>query len=157
MKQKFVGISGRLAAVVGVSATLLIAATAHAQFAKPEDAIKYRQSAFTVAGTHFARLAAMARGTVPYDAAKAQESAKIVDTVMQLPWEAFVPTSGGAPAKMKGDPLANMGDVKQLSEKLLAETAKLPGAAGNLESLKTQVGATGAACKSCHDKYRQTN
>jgi cytochrome c556 len=157
MKLKFVGISGRMASVVVVTATLLIAATAHAQFAKPEDAIKYRQSVFTVAGTHFARLAGMARGTVPYDAAKAQESAKIVDSLMQLPWEAFVPNSGAAPAKMKGDPLANMGDVKQLSDKLLAETAKLPASAGNLDNLKAQVGATGAACKNCHDKYRQTN
>jgi cytochrome c556 len=36
----------------------------------------------------------------------------------------------------------------------MAETAKLPGAAASLDSLKQQVGATGGVCKSCHDKFR---
>src|SRR5690606_34461241 len=44
-------------------ATVLAWATpASAQFAKPEDAIKYRQSAFALMGAHMGRLAAMAQG-----------------------------------------------------------------------------------------------
>ena len=42
-------------AAAGVLATL----PAAAQFAKPEDAVKYRQSALTVMGTHFGRVGAM--------------------------------------------------------------------------------------------------
>ena len=38
---------------------------ASAQFAKPEDAIKFRQSALTVMGTYFSRLGAMANGKAP--------------------------------------------------------------------------------------------
>jgi cytochrome c556 len=138
-------------------AGLAITSVSLAQFAKPEDAIKYRQSALTVMGTHFGRLAGMARGAIPYDAAKAQESAKIAATVGHLPWEGFVASSFGAPAKVKGDIGANMADFKALHEKAEAELDKLPAAAGNLDSLKAQVGATGGACKNCHDKYRQTN
>ena len=41
-----------LAAACGVLAAL----PAAAQFQKPEDAIKYRQSAFTVMGNHVARI-----------------------------------------------------------------------------------------------------
>jgi cytochrome c556 len=33
----------------------------------------------------------------------------------------------------------------------LAATAKT----GNLDSIKTAVGATGGACKNCHDAYRK--
>jgi cytochrome c556 len=142
-----------LALVAGLAVTTV----SFAQFAKTEDAIKYRQSALTVMGTHFGRLAGMARGAIPYDAAKAQESARIAATVGHLPWEGFVANSFAAPAKVKGDIGANMADFKALQEKAEAELDKLPGAAGNLDSLKAQVGATGGACKNCHDKYRQTN
>jgi cytochrome c556 len=142
---------------LALAAGLAISSVSLAQFAKPEDAIKYRQSAFTVMGTHFGRLAGMARGAIPYDAAKAQESAKIAATVGHLPWEGFVASSFAAPAKVKGDIGANMADFKALHEKAEAELDKLPAAAGNLDSLKAQVGATGGACKNCHDKYRQTN
>lgn len=45
-----------------------MAAPASAQFAKPEDAIKYRQSALFVMGQHFGRIGAMANGKVPFDA-----------------------------------------------------------------------------------------
>ena len=47
-------------ALAAVIAT--VALPASAQFAKPEDAIKYRQSALSVLGTHFGRLGAMANG-----------------------------------------------------------------------------------------------
>jgi cytochrome c556 len=142
-----------VALVVGLAATTV----SFAQFAKTEDAIKYRQSAFTVMGTHFGRLAGMARGAIPYDAARAQESARIAATVGHLPWEGFVASSYAAPAKVKGDIAANLADFKALQDKAEAELDKLPAAAGNLDSLKAQVGATGGACKNCHDKYRQTN
>jgi len=42
-----------------------LAVPAHAQFAKPEDAVKYRKASLTVLGTHFGRLGAMASGRVP--------------------------------------------------------------------------------------------
>ncbi|NDG16372.1 MAG: cytochrome c, partial [Betaproteobacteria bacterium] len=50
------------------SASILLAGMtlpAQAQFAKAEDAIKYRQSALFVMGQHFSRLAAMAQGKIP--------------------------------------------------------------------------------------------
>ena len=39
--------------------TLLSPLTAKAQFAKAEDAIKYRQSTFSVMATHFSRIGAV--------------------------------------------------------------------------------------------------
>ena len=62
---------------------------AAAQFAKPDDAVKYRQSALSVMGTHFGRLGAMANGKMPFDAKAAQESADIVVFMSKLPWAGF--------------------------------------------------------------------
>ena len=61
-------VSLALAAAVGV-----VAMPASAQFAKPEDAVKYRQSAPAVMGAHFSRIGAMANGRVPFDGQAAQE------------------------------------------------------------------------------------
>lgn len=51
------------------TAALMASMPAAAQFAKPEDAVKYRKAAFTVMGTHFGRIGAVVQGRVPYDAA----------------------------------------------------------------------------------------
>ena len=73
-----------LAAVVATAAL-----PASAQFAKSEDAIKYRQSALSVLGTHFSRLGAMANGKIPFDAKSAQESAEVAAFMSKLPWAGF--------------------------------------------------------------------
>ena len=68
----------KLAAFIVTAAAAVLSALASAQFAKAEDAIKYRQSAFFVMGQHFGRIGAMANGKAPFDAKAAQESADIV-------------------------------------------------------------------------------
>ena len=73
------------------SALLMLAMglPAQAQFAKPEDAIKYRKASFTVMAAHFGRLGAMANGRAPYDAKAAADNADVVATLSKLPWGAF--------------------------------------------------------------------
>jgi cytochrome c556 len=138
-----------------LAAGMLLSAPAMAQFAKPEGAIKYRQSAFAVMGNHMGRLAAMVKGDRPFDAAAAQNSARIIDTMAKLPWEAFVPGSDQGKTDAEPELFDNLADVRRLADRLNAETAKLVPAAGNLDTLRNQVDATGAACKSCHQKYRK--
>ncbi len=150
MKKLVVSLAGAVFA-----AGALYAVPAVAQFAKVEDAIKYRKASLTVMGNHVGRLSAMAKGDRPFDAVVAQNSAKIVEMTSHLPWEAFVPNSAVGDTRLKPEGLANAAEFKQLSEKLQAETAKLVTASASLDTLKTQLGATGAACKSCHDKFRK--
>ena len=57
--------------LVLAAAAAATAVPASAQFAKPEDAVKYRQSALFVMSQHFGRIGAMVNGRVPYDAAAA--------------------------------------------------------------------------------------
>ena len=139
------------ACIAATAALVAFAAPASAQFAKPEDAIKYRQSALTVMATHFGRIGAMVNGRVPFDAKVAAENAEIVSDMSKLPWAAFGPGTdkGSIPTRAKPEIWAEQAKFKDLSEKLVAETTKLAAAAktGNADTLKAAFGATGAACK----------
>lgn len=139
------------------AATLTLSAPAAAQFAKAEDAIKYRQSALFVLGQHFGRLGAMANGKAPFDARLAQENADVVAAMARLPWAAFGPgTDKGAPSKSKPTIWTEQARFKEHAEKLEAESIKLAAAAktGSLDNLKAAFGPAAQTCKSCHDAYR---
>lgn len=73
----------------GAFLMLAMGLPAQAQFAKPEDAIKYRKASFTVMAAHFGRLGAMANGRTPYDAKAAADNADVVAALSKLPWLAF--------------------------------------------------------------------
>ncbi len=77
---------------------LAVAVPASAQFSKPEDAIRYRQSAYVLMGNHMGRIFAQLKSDKP-DVAAIQKSAAIVDFASQLPGEGYVPGSdkGGTP------------------------------------------------------------
>ena len=130
-------------------------ASAWAQM-KPEDAIKYRQSAMFLVGQNFGPLAAMAQGKRPYDKDVAIKDATIVAFVSKLPLDGFVPGTDQGNTKAKPEIWLDMDDFKAKMEKMQEETAKLADVAqqGDFDALKAQVGATGKACKACHDKYR---
>jgi cytochrome c556 len=149
MKRLFTFAAALLAALVSLPAA--------AQFQKPEDAIKYRQSALFVMATHFGRVAAMAQGKAPFDAKTAADSSAIVVTMSKLPWAAFGEgTDKGAPTRAKPEVWKDWAKVKDLSAKMMAEAEKLDAAAktGNLDTIKAAVSALGGACKACHDDYR---
>lgn len=145
-------------ACIAAAATLVaFAAPASAQFAKPEDAIKYRQSALFVMGQHFSRVGAMANGRVPFDAKVAAENAETVASMARLPWAGFAPgTDKGGNTKAKPEIWTEQAKFKEGNEKLVVETAKLATAAksGNLDALKTAFAATADTCKACHDSFR---
>ena len=82
--------------MLAASIILITASPAFAQFQKAEDAIKYRQSAFSVMGTHFGRISAIVKGEVPYNKDDVAKNAAIVATLSALPWQAFgAGTEGG--------------------------------------------------------------
>jgi cytochrome c556 len=145
--------------LVATAATLaaLISLPAAAQFQKPEDAIKYRQSALTVMANHLGRIGAMAQGRAPFDAAAAAANAQIVVTMSKLPWVAFAEgTDKGMPTRAKPEIWKEQAKFKDLQGKMQGEAEKLEAAAksGNLDSIKAAVGDIGKACKACHDDFR---
>ena len=147
-----------LVPLVLAAAAATLAIPAAAQFAKAEDAIKYRQSALFVMGQHFSRLGAMANGRAPFDAKAAADNADVVLALSQLPWAGFGPgTDKGAPTKAEPAVWSEPAKFKAASEKLQAEVVKLAAAAktGNLDNLKAAFGPTAASCKACHDDFRK--
>lgn len=139
---------------IATAVLALMPFAASAQFAKKEDAIKYRQSAFSLMSTHMKRLEGMVKGDTAFNAAEAQKSAALIATLSNLPWEAFGPgTEGG---KAKPAVWKEMDKVKAGADKFMKAAADLNTAAksGNLDQLKKAFGATGQTCKACHDDYR---
>jgi len=137
---------------------LSLSVPAAAQFAKAEDAIKYRQAALTVLGSHFGRLGAMAQGKMPFDATAAAADADVVAVVSKLPWHAFgAGTDAGAPTGARAEIWKEEAKFKERSDRLDAEVTKLVAAAktGNLDNLKAAFGPAAQSCKACHDDFRR--
>ena len=153
MKCLFRSMPLMVAAAIGLSTAL----PAAAQFAKPEDAIKYRKAVFTVMGTHFGRVAAMANGKMPFDAKVVADSAELAATMSKLPYVAFIDGTDKGETKAKPEIWAEMDKFKAAATKMQEEVVKLNTVAktGNQEQIKTQFGAVGQACKACHDDYRK--
>jgi cytochrome c556 len=138
------------------AAAFTIASPASAQFAKPEDAVKYRQSVMFVMSQHFGRIGAMANGRVPYDAKAAVDNAEIVAEMARLPWPGFAANTDKLSQKAKSEIFSEQAKFKDHGDKLQAESVKLVAAAktNSLDNLKAQFGNTAATCKACHDNYR---
>lgn len=130
---------------------------AQAQFAKPEDAIKYRKASFTLLSAHFGRLGAMANGRAPYDAKVAAENADLVLALSKLPWAAFGEGTDKGETRAKPEIWKESVKYKEVSEKMQAEIVKLNAAAkmGNVDALKAAFGPAAASCKACHDNFRK--
>jgi cytochrome c556 len=147
----------RLLLAVTTVAGLAVSLPAAAQFQKPEDAVKYRQSAMFVMANHFGRIGAMVNGRAPYDAGTAAANADVVATMSRLPFIGYVDgtpgsSKGGASPKIWSDRAGFDAAAKKMQD----EVAKLATAskANSLDSLKAAFGEVGKTCKGCHDEYR---
>ncbi|CAG1019414.1 Cytochrome c' [Burkholderiaceae bacterium] len=135
----------------------MMALPAAAQFAKPEDAIKYRKGAFNVMAAHFGRVGAMANGKVPFDAKAAAENAEIATLMSKLPYTAFGEGTDKGETRAKPEIWKESDKFRAAATKMQEEMAKLNAAAktGNLDQIKAAFGPVGQACKACHDEYRK--
>lgn len=134
-----------------------LAMPALAQFAKPDDAIRYRRAAFTVMGTHFGRVAAMANGRAPFDAKAVADNAEVATLLSKLPYAGFVEGSDQGETRALPKIWAEMENFRTLAAKMQDEMARLNTAAksGNGEAIKAAVAATDRACMACHESYRK--
>jgi cytochrome c556 len=138
-------------------ATVAVSLPAAAQFAKPEDAIRYRRAAFTVMSAHFGRVAAMANGKVPFDAKAVVDNAEIATIMSKLPYAAFIDGSDKGETRAEPKIWTEMDKFRAAASKMQDEMAKLNVAAktGNVDAIKAAVADTGKSCKACHDSYRK--
>jgi cytochrome c556 len=150
----------KLSSWIGVAAMaaigMMASAPAAAQFAKAEDAVKYRQSAFTLMGSHFSRIGAVVKGEAPYGPSVATD-AKLVETFSHLPFPAFVEDSDKGDTGAKPEIWMNREDFDQKARNMQQAVAALSkvAASGDERALKGAFGDAGKACKACHDEYRR--
>ncbi|OZI41403.1 cytochrome C [Bordetella genomosp. 5] len=144
-----------IAALVCTSLAPLMIAPAHAQFAKAEDAVKYREASFKLIASHFGRMQPVVRGQAPYDAAQIKANVDVLKTLATLPWAAFGPGTEGGDAKP--EIWSNADDFKAKQQRLIDNVNKLSVAAdaGDLDKVRAAFGDVGASCKACHDAYRK--
>lgn len=146
----------RVVAALALTTLFAVPFAAQAQFAKVEDAIDYRKSAFFMMGQHFGRVGAVVKGEKPYDKAAVEADVAVIETLAKLPWQAFTPDSDKGRTKAKPEIWQEKEKFKAAADKMQAELTKLSAASktGDLAAIKVAFGATGQTCKACHDNYK---
>ena len=133
-----------------------LAVPAAAQFAKPQEAVKYRQGAWFVMNQHFTRIGMMVRGRVPFDAKVALRDAEMVAMLARLPGAAFPAGTDTPEDHARPEIWTEQARFKEHNERMVAESSRLLAAAKtqNLDQIKAAYGAAANTCKECHDAYR---
>ncbi len=138
-------------------AALGIAAPAYAQFAKPEDAYKYRTGVMTLQNAHMGRISAQLRSPSP-NLQMIAENAILVDTFNKLFYTAFPDGSDMiANSRAKPELWKNRAKFKEYADRLNGDVAKLVAASksGDMDATRSAFQATPGACKACHDDFRR--
>ncbi|GIU30092.1 cytochrome c [Shewanella sp. MBTL60-007] len=139
-------------------ATATLATSAQANnFKEAEDAVHYRQSAFSLIAYNFGDMGAMLKGKKDFNAEVFAMRADNVAALSKLPLEGFIPGSDKgdteALAKIWSDKADFDAKMKTFQENaaILATVAN----SGNKKDLKKAFGNTGKSCKGCHDMYKK--
>jgi cytochrome c556 len=144
--------------LVGAFLSTMVMSAAYAQFAKPDDAIRYRKAVMTLIAHHFGRIGAVVKGKANYNAAQVTQEAQLIQRLSGLSWEAFmVAGSDKGDTTLKSSALKNQGKFMTAADAFEDEAATLLNAAegGDLEEVKSQFGAVAKSCKDCHGKFRK--
>lgn len=144
-------------AVASLAGVLCIGSAQAQSFAKPEDAIHYRQSALNIIGTHFGAMGAMVSGKAPYNVTNAKAHADVVAYMARLPWVGFTAGSNtGATTRAKPDVWSNSAVFQANADKFQQAATALAAAAhtGQIDRFKAAFAQTAQTCKQCHDTFR---
>ena len=142
--------------VLSITVALLVTVVAAAAV-KPETAIRYRQSVYTMIGWNFVPMVDMIKNKTPWDAAEFAKHAERIASLAPQLLEGFPEGSDkGADTEAKPEIWKNKDDFKSKMNDLMRETKTLADVAKAGDEAKTrdQFKKTAGACKSCHDKYR---
>ena len=124
---------------------------------KPETAIRYRQSVYTMIGWNFVPLVKMMKGEAPWDSATFARHAERIASLSPQLLEGFPEGSDkGADTEAKPEIWQSMDDFKSKMDALVTQSGALADVAKAGDEAKTreQFKKIAGACKSCHDKYR---
>ena len=155
----------RTLACTGLAAALLAATTGAAvaqQAPKPEQLIKWRQSAFQVVAWNAGRVKASLDGT--YNKDQVVKAATVIAAIAGSGLGSLFPPGtetgkGWHDTTVKADLFANPAKVAQRSADFAKEANELLriASSGDAAAVKDQFGKLQKTCKSCHDDFRNAN
>ncbi len=148
----------RNACICGVSvAALLLTPVAISHFDDKEMAQSYRQSWFALVASNFGPMAAMMKGDMPYDESRMKEHANDLSALMSMDiMRGFADGTDKGTTRAKPGIWDNKADFTAKMDDLIEAVAALDAAAqtGDKNEIAPAFGATGKACKACHDDYK---
>jgi len=145
-------------ATITVFVLSFVFGAAYAQFAKPEDAIKYRKAAMFLIAQHFKLMGVVVNGKVPYEKDAFSANADVVQTLAPLSREAIM-----EPGTDKGDTTLSSAVFEkpeqfkkaagsfEAAAVMLVKTAR----GGDIGAIKPQFGKVAQSCKGCHRQFRK--
>ncbi len=148
--------------LIALAATLL-AATAHAQQApKPEQLIKWRQSAYQTIAWSTARVKANVDGSYNKDEVvrAANAIAALANSGLPSLFPAGTETGKGwKDTTVKATFITNTAGAAAAQAAFVKEANELARSAssGDVAAVKAQLGKLQGTCKACHDDYRNSN
>jgi len=142
---------------LSLAALAALSLPAQAQFAKPEDAYKYRASVMFLQSQHMGRINGQLKSDKP-NLALIAENAAILDMVNKLSFTAFPEGSDMvANSRAKPEVWSQAAKFKQYADRLNGDVGKLVAASkgGDLAATRAAFQATAQVCKACHDDFRR--
>ena len=145
--------------VAGIALTAIAGATFAQSIGKPEDQIRWRQSAYHTMAWSVQRIKANVEGT--YNKDQVVEAANVIQAIANSKMGALYQPGtdkgkGWKDTRAKAEFFTDkegVGKVAMAFNKEANEMAKVA-AAGDAAAVKEQFGKLGGACKGCHDKFR---
>ncbi len=117
----------------------------------------YRQSWFALVAANFGPMAAMVKGEMPWDQDRMAGFAEDLETLLELDvMRGFPEGSERGTTRAKPEIWQNKTDFEAKLNELREAVDALEDVVekGDREAIAEQVGATGQACKACHDEYK---
>ncbi|MDR2365185.1 MAG: cytochrome c [Zoogloeaceae bacterium] len=150
--------------VLALVASASLAGAAHAQQAlKPEQAIKYRQAAYSYISWNMGRIKANVSGA-NYNKSEVILAANVISAIANSGMGAlYIPGSdkdvGGVKTSVKPEFFAKPQDAARLAQRFTQEATELAkvAASGDAAAVKAQFDKVGGTCKACHDDFKVKN
>ena len=149
----------RIARKIAIGLTFVAVSGAALAQAKPEDLIRWRQSAYQTMAWNMGRIKANLEGS--YNKDQVAQAANVIQALANSGMGALYAAGtdkgkGWHDTRVKPEFFKEGDKVKELAvayNKEANEMAKVA-AGGDVAAAKTQFGKLGESCKACHDKFR---
>lgn len=125
-------------------------------FESKEDAMGYRQAAFSMLHMHFDLMGDMVKGKRSYDPEEFVKRAEHVAALSRLPWEAFIKGSDKGETSALPAIWEKQADFMSKAKSFEQSTAHLANIAQSDDKakIKTAFKSVAKECKACHNKYK---